>query len=386
MLHHSLDDLRRRTGIKWAHHDADVIPAWIADMDVVPAAFIGDEITSFLAAGDWGYVDPSLRHRLIDANRAWYLRHHGWATESEQSRVVLDVMQGVAAAMHSLTEPGDGVIVTTPIYHPFLFAINSSGRRLVEAPLTGADDGYRLTREALEAAVAAGGKVLLLCNPHNPTGRVFSIEELRIVAEVAIESGLIVISDEIHADLVYEPHRHVPIAALGSDIAARTITVTSPSKSFNLAGVGCAVASFGSEELLARFEALPTGIMSHAMATAVVASSAAWEQGHEWVDGLRTGLLLNRDTLAGWIASDRRIAMRVPEATYLGWLDFRPLGWSSEPDVRLLEKARVALSPGIQFGTGGAGHARLNFATSPVVLDEILRRMASAIEPTKIVI
>lgn len=232
------------------------------------------------------------------------------------------------------------------------------------------------------------GEVDCCCSviPTTQPGEFFSAQELAIVAEVATAADLIVVSDEIHADLVYEPHRHIPVAALGPEISERTVLITSPSKAFNLAGVGCAMACFGTAELAEKFDALPTLLLGHPTATGLRASSAAWESGGPWLAELRTLLANNRDTVTAWVQDDRRVGFQPPEATYLAWLDFRPHNWSVEPHERLLAKARVALSEGTQFGTGGAGHARLNFGTYPSVLENILERVADALEPTKLVL
>ncbi len=382
----SLEDLRSRVGKKWRLYDSDVIPAWVADMDFPPAPLIVETVRSFLAEGDWGYVDGREHDRMIDAGIAWSSANHGWEPPKSSSRVVLDVMQGVSAAIQAFTKPGDGVIITNPVYHPFGWAIESAGRSVVEAPLTDREDGYRITKEALENAVDRGGRLVLLCNPHNPTGRVFSAEELATVAAVAEAADLLIVSDEIHADLTYEPHRHIPIAALGTDISDRTITITSPSKAFNLAGVGCAMASFGNDDLAKRFDDLPFALLGHPTATGVRAATAAWELGVPWLEELRSQLAGNRQTLAGWVSQDRRIGYRSPEATYLAWLDFRPHHWAVEPREYLVRKARVALSSGVQFGGGGDGHARLNFGTYPGVLDQILDRLSTALAPTRLVL
>jgi cystathionine beta-lyase len=386
MMEPSLRDLRNRAGKKWRRYEGDVIPAWVADMDYPPDPLIVETLQTFLAGGDWGYVDASDRRRLIEAGVAWSRERQGWEPSTTHSRVVLDVMQGVAAAIMAFTRPGDGVIITNPVYHPFGWAIESSGRTIVDAPLTARDDGFRLTKPALEGAVERGGRLLLLCNPHNPTGRVFTAAELKAVAEVALDTNLLVVSDEIHADLVYEPHRHIPLAALGSAISERTITITSPSKAFNLAGVGCALACFGTDELARRFDDLPFALLGHPTATGLRAATAAWELGLPWLDEIRSRLAANRATLATWAAEDHMIGYRSPEATYLAWMDFRPQGWPVEPHEYLLTEARVALSSGIQFGNGGQGHARLNFGTYPWVLDEMLGRLDAALKRSRSVL
>lgn len=367
-----------RPGVKWTWYEPGIIPAWVADMDLAPAAPITEEIHRYIDGGDLGYVNPLLHHERVEqACATWLAKRHGWRPPDEALRVVGDVMQGVAACIQAFTEPGDGIIIQTPVYHPFGWAIESAGRRIVEAPLSDRASGFRVTAEALEGAIAAGATMMLISNPHNPAGRVFSVEELVLIGDIAREHDLVVVSDEIHADLVYEPHRHVPIAGLGSDLADRTVTLHSASKAFNLAGIGCAVACFGSERLWTAFDRLPTSLLGHPSGVAVRATARAWEAGEAWLADTMRLLASNRARVETWAAP--RLGHRPPEATYLAWLDFRALGWDEEPDERLLREARVALSPGLQFGSGGEGHARLNFATYPEVLDEILARIDSVL-------
>lgn len=374
----SLERVSQRPGVKWTWYDDDVLAAWVADMDFVPSSAIAEELYSYIDGGDWGYVNPGVHHtRVVKAFEAWVGERHGWRPDPPSLRVIGDVMQGVAACIQAFTKPGDGVIIQTPVYHPFGWAISSSGRRIVEAPLTDRRTGFRVTAEALESAAEQGARLLLLSNPHNPSGRVFSVEELGVIGEVAVEYDLIVLSDEIHADLVFAPHRHVPLAVMSSGVAERTVTLMSASKTFNLAAVGCAVASFGSETLLKDFEDLPTSLLGHPSGVAVRATAAAWESGGPWLEETMRQLEINRSIVTDW--AERHLEFRSPEATYLAWLDFRSLGWSEEPDEVVLREAKVALSPGLQFGTGGAGHARLNFATYPDLLGEILERIGRLI-------
>lgn len=219
--------------------------------------------------------------------------------------------------------------------------------------------------------------MILMANPHNPTGRVFSAEELSTVEAVADEFDLVILADEIHADLVYQPHRHIPMAALSKKAADRTLTLISPSKAFNLAGVGCALAVFPNPDLKQRFDDRSAFLLGHPRRSAIVASSIAWERGEPWLALVFETLVQNRQTVADWVGEDRRVGWMVPEATYLAWLDVRPMGWSEEPADVVLRDARIALSPGAQFG--GPGHVRLNFATYPEILDDILDRLAAVL-------
>ncbi|MDH3307720.1 MAG: aminotransferase class I/II-fold pyridoxal phosphate-dependent enzyme [Acidimicrobiia bacterium] len=375
----ALDELRaRRSGVKWTRYEPDVIPAWVADMDLPVMDEISEGLGDFVRLGDFGYTNPDDCERVVEAGRRWYGRH-GWIPEPAAMVVMGDVMQGVAGAIAAYTEPGDGVIIQTPVYHPFWGAITSAGRRIVEAPLADRESGYRVDRAGLEAAARQGARMLLMANPHNPTGRVFSAEELSSIAEVAEEFDLVIVSDEIHADLVFQPHRHIPIAAWSAIAARRTVTLLSPSKAFNLAGVGCALGVFGTSELKERFEVRSSFLLGHPRRSAVVASSIAWEQGDRWLSGTMDTFGTNRRRIIDWLAGERRLGWLPAEGTYLAWLDARPLEWSEEPADIVLREARVALSPGAQFG--GPGHLRLNFGTYPVILDEILERLGAILNP-----
>jgi cystathionine beta-lyase len=223
--------------------------------------------------------------------------------------------------------------------------------------------------------------MLLLCNPHNPTGRVFERDELMALAVLAIEHDMIVVSDEIHADLVFPPRQHVPFATLGPEIEERTITVTSATKAFNLAGLPCAFAIFGSDRLQQPWRELPPHVIGHPGILDDAATRTAWTEGQPWLDELVAYLLENRSLMMDFFTS-RLPGLRVlpPEGTYMAWLDFRELGLPADPFDFLLEHARVALSRGTDFGAVGEGFARMNFATSKTILREILERMATAVE------
>jgi len=273
-------------------------------------------------------------------------------------------------------------VVQTPIYPPFLHAIATTGRRLVVNPLV--DDGRRLALDArgLEAAVDAGTRLLLLCNPHNPSGRAFDRSELEAVARVVVERDLLVVADEVHCDLVYPGHRHVVLASLGEEVAARTVTINSATKSFNIPGLRCGVMHLGSDDLLRRLRrALPERLLGMVGVAGVDATVAAWRDGQPWLDAVMGLLGENRDRVAAWAAARApAIGHHPPEATFLAWLDCRGVGMDgARPQDFFLERARVGLHPGADFGPGGETCVRLNFATSPDILAELLDRMADAV-------
>jgi cystathionine beta-lyase len=273
------------------------------------------------------------------------------------------------------------VVLQTPIYPPFLAAVERSGRRLVESSLVRGAHRYEIDFEHLRAALDPDTRLLLLCNPHNPTGRVFEREELLALGELALERDIIVVSDEIHADLAFPPHRHLPFATLGPELAERTITLTSATKSFNLAGLPCAFAICGSDRMQRPFLELPPHALGQPGILDDAATCAAWTEGQPWLDEVAAYLLENRDLMMDFFARrlpDLRVS--APEGTYMAWLDCRELGLPAEPFEFFLEHARVALTRGSEFGAPGKGFVRMNFATSRGILLEILERMGAAVE------
>ena len=374
--------MRARRGVKWHRYGDDVLPAWIADMDFVVAEPVRRALARLVEEGDYGYparegesgLESAFAHRMGD--------RFGWHVDAGLVVPVADLVQAIVASVVAFTGPGDGVVVQTPIYPPFLNAISSTGRRRVVHPLV--DDGRRLAMDprSLEAAVDAGTRLLLLCNPHNPSGRAFERAELEAVARVAVERDLVVVADEVHCDLVYPGSRHHVLAALGPEIAARTVTINSATKSFNIPGLRCGVMHFGSEELLARFRrAIPWRLLGTVGVTGADATVAAWRKGQPWLDAVLELPLVNRDRVAAWAAElAPAIGHRPPEATFLAWLDCAGVALGgARPQEFFLERARVGLHSGADFGLGGETCVRLNFATSPAILDELLERMARAI-------
>jgi cystathionine beta-lyase len=372
-------DVRARRGIKWRRYGPDVLAAWVADMDFAPAPTVAAALHAAVTAGDVGYPREDRDTGVPDALAARASARWGWTLDPALVRVVGDVMRGIELALLATTRPGDGVVVTTPVYPPFLHVIPGLGRRLVEVPLT---PEWRLDADRLRAAVVAGGaRAVLLCHPHNPTGRSFDEGELAAVAASAAEHDLIVVSDEIHADLTFAPVRHVPFASLDAGTAQRTVTVTSASKAFNLAGMRCALVVSGDEAVHA---ALPKGTaLAHEAvgSLGVAATLAAWSpEGDEWLAALHEVLAANaRHAVERLTAEVPGLHVHVPQATYLLWLDCRGLGLGDDPAHHLLKHGKVALGQGPDFGDPGHGFARLNVATAPELLDRILDRIVAAV-------
>ena len=382
------EQLAGRPGIKWRRAGAPgAIAAWVADMDFPPCPAVTDRLGAVLASGDLGYPDWYFGTPLRAAFAERMAQRYGWEPDPGRVREVADLVQALQVVLELATRPGDAVALHTPAYGPFLHSVVASGRRPVPLPMVERDGRWEADVEAGAAAMAReGARVLVLVNPHNPTGRVLTVEELTALADVARRLDLLVVSDEIHAELVYAPHRHVPFASLSDDAARRTVTLTSASKAFNLAGLRCAVSHFGPADLLAARDAQPSDLYGPPNLFGVHAALAAWSpQGDTWLAALVDHLDHNRRRVlaaadGGELAGARVLA---PEATYLLWLDARatPLVAARGVDAvpQALAAAGVRLSPGTDFGPGGEGFVRLNVATSAEVLEEILARTSTAL-------
>lgn len=371
------DQLRGLTGIKWTRHPADVLPAWVADMDLAPPDFAGQAVQALVDRGDFGYNLAAVE-RLPEAFVAWQERHHGWKPTVDDVTVFNDVLHAIAVALWLNTSPGDGVVLLTPIYPPFIKAVTGSGRRVVNVPLD--PDGWRLDPERLASAIDERTSAVLLCAPHNPTGRVFDEAERQALADVVVEHDLLLLSDEVWGDLTHPGHRHVPMATMGSEVARRTLTISSPSKAFNLAGLRCAVAHIGSQSLGRRIDGLPPHFLGAVGSPGAEAALACWTEGDEWLAATRSLLTDRRDQLVKRVATDLTdVTMQVPDATYLAWLDCTALGLDDDPREWFYHHAKVALSPGPDFGPEGRDFVRVNTATSRTLLDEIVDRMAAAL-------
>lgn len=372
--------LRRRRGEKWNHYPADVLPAWVADMDFVVAEPIRAALAARIDAADFGYPQPHRRTGLPERFAARVATRFGWAVDPDDVVLLSDVVQGLYLALETFSAPGDGVVIQTPIYPPFLHAAAETGRRAVCCPLLPGPAQYEIDFDRLEAEIDSTTRIFMLCNPHNPTGRVFNEQELVRIAEIVCRHDLVLVTDEIHADLVFAPRRHIPIAALDAEIAARTLTLMSASKAFNIAGLCMAFAHFGSATLRQRFERVPAHLRGGTNTLSIAAVDAAWRDGQPWLDAVLAVLAANRDRVAAFVASRWPSVRHLPpQATYLAWLDMRALDLQPNPHAWLLEHARVALNDGRNFGAEGVGHARLNFATSPALLETILGRLDEAL-------
>ncbi len=373
----SLAQLRTRTSAKWREFPADVLPLWVAEMDTIVAEPIAAAVTRALASGDTGYP---FGRGYAEAMAAFAGQRWGWQIDPALTRPVADVMNGLVEALKLVLRPGDAVILTPPVYPPFFGFFSYQGLRLVMAPLTsqGRLDPVSLTRAFADATAGGGSAALVLANPHNPTGVVHTRAELTSVAALADQFGVRVVVDEIHAPMTHPGFDFTPYLSVpGGD---RGLSVVSASKGWNLAALKGAlvVAGAGSADELAR---MPVEISHGSSAIGVLAHTVALNEARDWLDEHRRALDDNRRFLADLLA-DRlpQVGYRIPEATFLAWLDCRDLGLGDDPAAVFVERGRVALNSGRSFGIGGAGHVRLNFATSHAILTEAVDRMAATVD------
>jgi cysteine-S-conjugate beta-lyase len=374
-----LAQLRRRRSYKWTAFPEDVLPAFVAEMDLPLAPAVAAALQEAVARDDCGYANDV---QLPAAFAAFAVGRWGWRPAPERTVIVPDVMGGVARSIEILTAPGDGVILTPPVYGPFRQAIERLGRRAIDAPMrqVPASAGtWSLDTDAIASALDAGARAVLLCNPHNPTGSVPSPAELGALCAAAARTGAGIISDEVHAPLTLPGRRFTPLLTLGEQ---RALTVTSASKSWNVAGLKCALIIAGDEATATALQELPVALR-HPGHFGVLAAAAAFTSaaaGDGWLERVNAHLALQHERAATLLASAMP-KIRVPRADsgYLLWLDCRELDLGGgQPAEVFLEHGKVALSPGLEFGREGAGYARLNVGTSGPLLAEAIRRMHTA--------
>jgi cystathionine beta-lyase len=366
--------LRHRRSAKWRRYPADVVPLTIAEMDYGLAPAIASALHEAVETSDTGYATAS--GGLGDALAGFARRRWGWEIDPGSVTGVTDIGTGVVQLLRVLTKPGDSVVFNTPVYPPFFDWIAEAGANAQPVPLIRDDAGWRLDLAALEEAFATHPAVYLLCNPHNPVGRVHTREELEGVVRLARSAGVTVISDEIHGPLVFPGARFQPLLAIPG-AGEVGITLFSASKAWNLAGLKCAVVVTAGPEAAAVVDRFPPDTRWRTGHFGVIAAIAAFEGAEAWLDRLVATLERRRNELGALIDEQLpAVQWQPPEATFLAWLDCRALGSGHLPRDRFLETGRVALEPGPHFGPEGSGFVRLNFATSPDILRDAIARMA----------
>ena len=370
---------RNSDSLKWGLFDKDVLPLWVADMDFTSPPAVMEALQQRVAHGVFGYGKDPVELKELVVERMF--SHYQWRITCDDILVVPGVVSGFNLVCQAAAGEGDSILIQPPVYPPFFKAPGTAGARTLTNNLVLTEDGrYGLDIQDFENAIEPDARAFLLCNPHNPVGKVFSREELTMMAEACLKHKMIIISDEIHCDLVYKGYSHIPIAALDEEIAASTVTLVAPSKTFNIAGLDCSMIICTDRELRERIKHARRGLMGGVNLLGIAAAIAAYRDGQSWLDEILHIMEGNRDFLMDYLVRNLpAIKMVKPEATYLAWLDCNGLGLPDRPDCYFLEHARVALNNGEDFGEPGRGHVRLNFGCSREVLEVALERMKSVL-------
>ncbi len=372
-------DSVKHNNLKEKFSTEDIIPMWVADMDFKSCKNIINALRERVDEGIFGYVynDKS----IFDAIYKWQEKRYGWKIKKGSIFLANGVVSSISFIINAFTKEKDEIIIQTPVYHPFARVIKESGRKVSANSLKLVDGQYEIDFKDLKKR-AKSAKIMILCNPHNPTGRVFSKDELQKIADICIENDLLLISDEIHSDFIYEGHKHIPIASLSKQISKRTITLNAASKSFNIAGLMTSYVICENKKLEAvykayikKFEICDNNIFG------TVALKSAYESCDKWLDEMVAYLQDNRDFAYEYIKNHIPLLDVIkPEATYLLWIDFRKLGLdAAKLEKFLVKKAKLGLNNGVIFGKEGKGFARMNFGTQRDVLKEALENLKEAV-------
>ena len=375
------ESLRRRGTAKWSHFEPDVLAAWIAEMDFPAAPEVRRAVLDAAEREEYGYPSHATARELAEAVAAWQQEHHGWDVDPAHVHALSDVLKGLELGIERFSPTDSAVIIPTPSYPPFFEVARAAHRPIVEAPVVRHGGGVRqLDLDAIDAAFAAGAGTLVLCHPHNPLGRSFTVAELRAIAEIVDRHGGRVVADEVHAPLTYPGGRHVPYATVSDAAAGHTVTLTSASKAWNVPGLKCAQLILSNPRDAARWQSVPF-VKTHGTATVGLrANIAAYRHGQPWLEEVLAYLDGNRRLLGELLATHLPgVGYDVPEATYLAWLDCTALELGTEPAAFFLQQARVATSAGVDFGPVGTDHLRFNFATSRAILERAVEAMGKAV-------
>jgi len=386
-MKYNFDEIVSREGTNCLKYDArerffgdkDVLPLWVADMDFKTPDFIVNAVKKRAAHEIYGYTfrGDSYFQSII----GWMKRRHNWEIKKEWISFSPGVVAGLTFAIEAFSKPGDGVVVQPPVYFPFFDCVKGTKRKMIENPLKTENGRYTFDFDDLKAKIDKKPKLLMLCNPQNPGGMVFTREELTELANICIENNIMIISDEIHSDLIFEGNKHIPIASLSDEIAQNCMVSMAPSKTFNVAGFSSSIVIIPNKTKFARYErAIGVGHLHMGNIFGTVAMEAAYTHGDEWLDQLIAYLSENYRILEDFFKIKLpKVKVMKPEATYLIWLDFREYGMKNDALMKFtLENAKVGLNDGGRFGTGGDGWLRINIGCPKSVLEEALKRLGKA--------
>jgi cystathionine beta-lyase len=375
----SVDELRQRKTAKWSYYGEDVLAAWVAEMDFPLAPVVRTALHEAIDRGCAGYPPLPEHFGLPAAVTGWLRRNTGFEVDPGRVRILPDTLRGMRLAIETFSAPDRSVVILTPSYPPFFEVARTAGRQVIEVPMIKGAGQLTFDLDGIGAALRAGASTVLLCNPHNPLGRVFTRRELGALAAVVQEHGARVVSDELHAPLVYPDSVYTPYASVSTEAAGHSVTLLSASKGWNLAGLKCAELLLTNEADLEPWSRLHFLQTSGASILGMVANAAAFEAGDAWRSELVNYLDGNRRLLGDLLTEHLpQVGYTMPQATYLAWLDCTALGQEKPADF-FLKRAKVALTEGAPFGAPGQGFARLNFAAPRALLTDIVKRMAAAI-------
>jgi cystathionine beta-lyase len=373
--------------VKWNFFEKDILPMWVADMDFRSPEPVIRALRTRIDHGFFGYPEWETRNTGLMSDLCQVLVErmenlYAWKIVPDDLVFVPGVVVGFNLACHALAAPEGGVFIQTPVYFPMLQSAKVSGSLDQQMELTVQADGtYSVDLDLFKESLSPETRLFILCNPHNPVGKVFRKDELEQMATICLERDITICSDEIHCDLIYSGHRHIPIAALDPEIAQHTITLMAPSKTFNLAGLQGSFAIIQNRELKARYTKSHKGLVTGVNMIALQAALAAYREGNEWLSQLLVYLEANRDYLVSYVRENLPgVKIGIPQGTYLAWLDCREAGIEGKPARFFIEKARVGLSEGEMFGRGGQGFIRLNFGCPRPLLEKGLERMKNALQ------
>jgi cysteine-S-conjugate beta-lyase len=387
MKTYNFDEIIKREGTNSIKYDArkkyfhnnNVLPFWVADTDFRTPDFVVEAIKKRADHEIFGYTfKPDSYYQAIEG---WMQRRHNWKVEKEWISFSPGVVAGITIAIETFTKPGDGIIVQPPVYFPFFDCVKGTRRKVVENPLKLKNNRYTFNLEDLKSKAGTKPKMLLLCNPQNPGGMVWTRDELQELTDFCLNNNILIVSDEIHSDLVFEGHRHIPLSTLSDEVAANSVICMAPSKSFNVAGLASSLVIIPDKNKFARFErVLNVGHLGMGNIFGSVAMEAAFAQGDVWLGQLLVYLWKNylflKDFFDKYLP---KVKIMKPEATYLIWLDFTAYGMNDKELNRfIIEKAGVGLNNGVRFGTGGEGWMRLNIGCPRSMLAEGLKRLHKA--------
>jgi cystathionine beta-lyase len=359
----------------WRGKPDDVLPLWVADMDFAAPPCVREALVSRAQHGIFGYSEPDASY--FDVTRKWFEERFNWTVERDWLTITPGVVNALYIAVRALTKPGDGIVIQQPVYYPFESSIKKTGRQLLVNELVYSGGRYNIDFQDFETKIKQA-KLFILCNPHNPVGRVWKRDELERMGEICLRHNVFVVADEIHEDFIFPGHKHLVFTALNKDFANITVTCTSPSKTFNLAGLLCANIFISNKELREKFKEEYAGCgLSQPGIMGLIACKAAYEGGAEWLDELLDYLAGNMLFLKTYLSKHiPKIRFIEPEGTYLAWLDCNEIGISAQKlDEALTHKGKLWLSSGLSFGKGGKGFERVNAACPRSVLQNALERL-----------